>query len=143
MKKEQFDQMLAQASKDVQALNREIARICPKPEELSTKSVKERIRQDKNPLMNKLESEWFEKLKTFFPSRIIRPQSLRFRLANGLWYKPDFTSIDMKMAWEVKGPFAHRGGFENLKMAAACYTEWKWRLVWKENGRWMDQEILP
>lgn len=33
MKKEHFDQMLAKASKSVQALNRDLARVCPKPHE--------------------------------------------------------------------------------------------------------------
>lgn len=105
---------------------------------------KKRLRQDSKPLLNKLETEFFNWLKAFYPSAVIRPQAKRYRLANGIWYKPDFTAIlQQEWAWEVKGPHAFRGGFENLKVAAATYPEIKWTLVWKQDGRWEHQEILP
>lgn len=104
-----------------------------------------RLRQDSKPLLNNLETEFFNWLKAFYPSAIIRPQAKRYRLANGIWYKPDFTALMLgrECAWEVKGPHAFRGGFENLKVAAATYPEIKWVLVWKQDGRWQEQEILP
>ncbi len=105
-----------------------------------------RIRQSTKPEMNKLESEFMAYLKAFYPSWTFHPQALRFKLGNGIWYKPDVVccNFDGKVAcWEVKGPFAHRGGFENLKVAAHKYPEIKWTLVWKENHRWVDQPILP
>ena len=51
--------------------------------------------------------------------------------------KSDFLSV------EVKGPHAFRRGFENLKMAAHKYPWIKWVLVWKENGEWREQTVLP
>lgn len=110
---------------------------------------KKRVRQDPKPLMNKLEAEWFQVLKTpgFVKGRIenLRAQSKRYRLGNGIWYKPDFTgTVDLReTAWEVKGPHAFRGGFENLKVAASLYPEMIWVLVWKDGGQWQTQEILP
>lgn len=108
-----------------------------------------RIRQSTKPLMNKLETEWHDMLK--LRHRIVVAQSLRFMLGNGIWYKPDFIawpsgleSQDIRMrAFEVKGPFAHRGGFENLKVAAHKYPQIKWTLVWKEDGKWKEQTVLP
>jgi hypothetical protein len=111
---------------------------------------KKRIRQSTKPLMNKLENEFFVHLVPPFDHNGYRivPQSVRFMLANGLWYKPDFLKIgddtDAPMvAYEVKGPHSFRGGFENLKMAAHQYPWIKWILVWKENGQWQEQTILP
>ena len=105
-----------------------------------------RIRQSAKPLMNKLESEWMNRLAhTEFSS--IRAQSKRFKLGNGIWYKPDFTAINdetnRETAWEVKGPHAFRGGFENLKIAAGLFDEIDWILVWKESGQWKQQKVLP
>lgn len=120
---------------------------------------KKRIRQSSKPLMNKLESQWYEQLKMVFPQEInrIRVQAFRVKLASGTWYKPDFflmrdpgvtvnydfPSKDRVIAWEVKGPHAFRGGKEFLKIAAYQYPEIKFVLVWKENGQWVTQEILP
>jgi len=113
---------------------------------------KKRLRQDSKPLLNKLESEWFAFHRNLFPNcPPIRPQSKRYKLANGLWYKPDFTCsaypCDMEplreTAWEIKGPFVFRGGFENLKMAAAAWPEVRFILTWKEQGEWCRQIILP
>lgn len=104
-----------------------------------------RVRQSKKPLMNKLETEWSQWLKETFPSNPIVPQAIRFRLGNGNWYKTDFVmfSPDCVVAYEVKGKHAFRGGFENLKVAASLYPWIKWCLVWKQDGQWMEQEILP
>lgn len=108
-----------------------------------------RIKQCSKPLLNALESEWLGVLA--LRHKIIACQSLRFMLANGLWYKPDFVawpvgleSQDTRMrAFEVKGPHAFRGGFENLKMAAHKYPQIKWTLAWKEDGQWCEQQVLP
>lgn len=108
-----------------------------------------RIRQSSKPLLNKLEAEWYEVLKLRF--RITAMQAIRFRLGNGIWYKPDFMawpvgleSQDSRMrAFEVKGPHAFRGGMENLKVAANQYRQIVWVLVWKEQGQWKEQIVLP
>jgi hypothetical protein len=104
-----------------------------------------RIRQDSKPLMNKLEMEWFNRLGGMASTRNLRAQAIRVKLANGLWFKVDITCIiDGKMTcFEVKGSFAFRGGFENLKSAASLFPEWDWFLVWKDDGQWKSQKVLP
>ena len=112
----------------------------------ATHRPQKRIRQSQKPLMNKLEQEWFDHLVSTFPKLWFCPQTTKFKLGNGIWYKPDITCPYFNgifTCWEVKGPFAHRGGFENLKVAASKYPEFKWILVWKENGQWKEQTVLP
>lgn len=106
---------------------------------------KKRIRQSSKPLLNKLETEFLHWIKDEYPTAVIWSQALRFRLANGLWYKPDFVGDfgGEVYVYEVKGPHAFRGGFENLKMAATAYPAWTWKLVWKEGSRWMEQIVRP
>lgn len=105
--------------------------------------IGKRIRQGQKPLLNKLEAAWFEALKRTNPSA--RPQAMKFRLGNGIAYKPDFVDLTVRpvTCWEVKGPHAFRGGFENLKVAASLYQDVRWILVWRESGRWQQQEVLP
>lgn len=115
-----------------------------------------RIRQDGKPLLNKLEGEFLAELSRFHPGATVWKQALRWRLGNGIWYKPDFAAfVDYYLSpglpakvrrlccWEVKGPHAFRGGFENLKVAAGLYPNVRWSLVWKDGGRWQEQEVLP
>lgn len=104
-----------------------------------------RIRQSSKPVLNKLEQEWFEWLLRCYSTEIVFPQAIRFKLGNGIWYKPDFVTFGPLgvCAFEVKGPFSHRGGFENLKVAASKYTKITWTLVWKEQGQWKEQIVLP
>lgn len=104
-----------------------------------------RIRQSSKPLLNALEREfqaYYEKLT----GHTLIPQSLRFMLGNGIWYKPDFILHCPTMglaAFECKGPHSFRGGFENLKVAAHKYPFILWTLVWKEGGQWKEQIVLP
>lgn len=111
------------------------------------KKPKRRIRQSSKPLMNKLETEWYHVLKSAYPPECpVFSQAIRFRLGNGIWYKPDFIVFGTGQAYgyEVKGPHAFRGGFENLKVCASLYREIKWYLVWKGDlGQWQEQTILP
>jgi len=104
-----------------------------------------RIRQSQKPLLNKLEQECLEWLRLRYDDADIFKQAIRFMLANGHWYKPDFVTWDehCTIGWEVKGPFAHRGGFENLKVAAHQYRRMCWVLLWKEKGEWQQQSVLP
>ncbi len=108
--------------------------------------IGKRIRQETKPLMNRLEQEWFDRISGTARFEHVRAQSKRFKLGNGIWFKPDATGIDVmtgaETAWEVKGPFAFRGGFENLKVAAGLYPEIEWVLVWKEKGEWKVQRVL-
>lgn len=103
-----------------------------------------RLRQDHKPLMNKLEREYYDRFLRNETDLCI--QAVRFKLANGLWYKPDFFCPHLTsnpIGIEVKGPHAFRGGFENLKMAAHQYPWIKWVLVWKDQGQWQEQTVLP
>lgn len=110
-----------------------------------------RVRQDRS-VPNKLESEWGQKLKSDFPGECFRFGERRYKLANGVWYKPDWTCSNHlpvgsildanETAWEVKGPHAWRGGLEFLKIAAHEWPEVRWILVWKENGVWHDQIVV-
>lgn len=104
-----------------------------------------RMRQSHTPKLNQLELEFRVVVNQAHPTTSIHEQAKRYRLANGLWYKPDFTAIidGREWAWEVKGPKVFRGGFENLKAAASCWPEVRWFLVWKDqSGRWLEQEVL-
>lgn len=137
-------------------LNIDVARQLLYGKDPVSKPVKgKRIRQDRKG-MNKLESEWLEVLKRQFPNEQFRFGERRYLLANGIWYKPDFTCQFhewpeershshrwKETAWEVKGPKSWRGGFENLKVAAHNWPEVRWVLVWKEDGEWNEQEVLP
>jgi len=106
-----------------------------------------RIRQSQKPKMNKLETEALAWLQACYPGNEFKPQAKRYELATGHWYKPDFTtagkSFSTETAFEVKGPHAFRGGFENLKVAARVWPEVRWILMWKESGVWKQQTILP
>lgn len=115
---------------------------CPNKDcSLAPTAPTKRIRQDQKPLLNKLEQEYFNLF--LFNERNVCSQSVRFMLANGLWYKPDFFCPYRMVGIEVKGPHAFRGGFENLKMAAHQYPWIKWLLVWKHDSDWQEQTVLP
>lgn len=110
-----------------------------------------RMRQDHKPLLNELEQRWFDKLKADYPGEDFLPQCLRLKLGNGIWYKPDIICFQHYCpefehsrftAWEVKGPNAWRGGFENLKVAANQYPAVLFMMVWEDNG-WNGQEVIP
>jgi hypothetical protein len=120
----------------------------PAPDRPSTakeQPAKKRIRQSAKPLLNKLETEFLAYLRGQFPDAPIHAQAFRFRLANGLHYTPDLVvwADGWLTCYEVKGPHAFRGGFENLKSAANRFVEIAWRLAWKESGRWQIQQVLP
>lgn len=105
--------------------------------------IPKRIRQSSRPLLNKLEQEWYDRHRDVFG--FISIQAIRFKLGNGIWYKPDFVVWGEAgiYGYEIKGPHGFRGGFENLKVAAFLYRKIEWWLTWKENGEWKEQQILP
>lgn len=108
-----------------------------------------RLRQDPKPLMNKLETEYFNYLNArLCHEPTLRPQARRYKLANGAWYKPDITACvnGRETAWECKGPKQMKSmarAMLTIKVAAHNWPEVRWMLVWKEQGRWMEQEVLP
>jgi hypothetical protein len=102
-----------------------------------------RIRQSRDKL-NVLETRWQAQLSVMYGTAPIFAQAVRFRLANGIWYKPDFVvALAQWHCYEVKGPKSWRGGFENLKVAATQYPSLCWILVWEQDGEWHDQQVLP
>ncbi len=122
----------------------------PAKESMPSAKPAKRIRQDSKPLMNELETSFHERLKDMFPcnqvtTNDVTTQAIRFRLGNGIWYKPDFVvfSQDGIRAYEVKGQHAFRGGFENLKVAASLYRAIRFKLVWQDGHQWKEQEVLP
>jgi hypothetical protein len=108
-----------------------------------------RIRQSSKPKMNKLETEWLQVLQSAYDGCPILCQAVKLELATGLWYTPDFfvsASVsypEKSIAWEVKGPHAFGGALEKLKMAARVHPWCKFYLVWKLDGAWKEQEVLP
>lgn len=110
-----------------------------------------RIRQSNKPLMNKLEEEFYGRIRNLYPNYPpVRPQGKTYRLANGVRLTPDFSCSTWpsetgmrETCWEVKGPRAWEDSLIKLKMAATAWPEVRWLLVWKQDGAWMEQEILP
>jgi len=148
---EELKQLFPGASLSTLKRNLEVAgKVLESAEAVVASKVTEkakRLRQDSKPLLNELEKRFQARLQRCFPDYHIRAQAKRYRLANGIWYKPDFTALlkneGREFAWEVKGPHAFRGGFENLKVAASTYPEISWWLAWEEGAGWRQQEILP
>lgn len=103
-----------------------------------------RVRQSSKPLMNKLESEFYLELQRDWPGYSILVQAMKLRLANGVWLCPDFVvcGVRLKM-FEVKGPHMWEDAAVKLKFAATAYRDFDWLLVWKKDGDWHEQEILP
>lgn len=108
----------------------------------SVQPVKNRIRQEKPIKLNKLESDYLDTLRFYYPGKEIICQTVRLRLSNGQWYKPDFFIPHLLMFVETKGPKSFRGGFENLKTAASVHQWAKFRLVWRVSGQWYKQDVL-
>jgi len=109
-----------------------------------------RIRQGEIKL-RPWENEWKASLEASGDWVNVKGQSIRVRLANGAWYKPDITAKlfgqrEALFAWEVKGGKKMKGvakGILALKVAAALYPEIVWILVWKEAGSWRQQIVEP
>jgi hypothetical protein len=156
MKEETFEQFISGSqSKSFRASN---PHLFSGPDSTSPPpKTGKRLRQSTKPLMNKLEQEF----KDYMEDQLchaygdsyceLLPQALRFRLGNGIWYKPDFIFVNplyhtpkiKLLAYEVKGPKSWRGGFENLKIAATLYEWVEWILVWKDNALWRTQLVYP
>jgi hypothetical protein len=119
----------------------------PAPSPAPVGAAKPRVRQSAAPRLNRLETEFARHLAETYPQAAVYAQSLKFRLANGTTYLPDFVSFDgpRPRCWECKGPFAYAGSLEKLKIAAGLYPQIEWTLAWREKGRpgWQSQTILP
>lgn len=106
-----------------------------------------RIRQSSKPLLNKLETEALEYLRRVaaFPELLV-PRALTFRLANGCKYEPDIVALPRNCSltcFEVKGPWMTDDSVVKIKMAATVYKTVVWVMIWKEDGHWLQQQVLP
>ena len=109
-----------------------------------------RIRQAKEPKLNKLEREALEWLKRVYTVYQLEPHAIRLQLANGCNYTPDIIGRpvglpDEKLrAWEVKGKHAWDDSIVKLKVAASTWPQIQFTLIWKDGeGTWQQQEVLP
>lgn len=111
-----------------------------------------RIRQSSKPLMNKLETQYFNLIKDRYPNYPpVRAQAKTFRLCNGVRFTPDLScSIwpveqgpARETCWEIKGPKSWDDAIVKAKMAAHEYPEICWRFAWKHEGKWCEQILLP
>ena len=109
---------------------------------------KKRVKQGEK-LPNKLERDWQRHLEAFYPSLKFHAQRLRFRLANGAWYRVDISCLNFEgrvTCWETKGPREMKNvdrGILTIKFAATAWPEVRFILVWRDKGGWHEQEILP
>jgi hypothetical protein len=136
-------------SESVRRLNPEIygspcafvATVSPEPPK---PRAKKRIRQS-SKTMNKLESEFYGRLKRLW--EVVHYEPMRIKLCNGVVYIPDFMVVGPTgtvVFYETKGnqPIQDDSSVK-IKMAAQQYPRFKFVLVWKENGKWNEQVILP
>jgi hypothetical protein len=84
----------------------------------------------------------------YYRTAWIFPQSIRLMLANGSWYKADFFVFAPSgiYAYECKGPKEGKNvarGLLALKCAAHKYPKIQFMLVWKQDGKWQEQIVLP
>lgn len=117
--------------------------------------VSKRLKQSSEPLMNKLEAEYFAILNAqYLTYPRPRAQAKRYRLGNGVNYTPDFTASSWpddfsdlgfkETAWEVKGKHSWDDAIVKIKMAATVWPEINWWFCWKdERGQWKLQLVLP
>src|SRR4051812_18638354 len=60
------------------------------PAPIADAPAPKRMRQSAKPLMNELETRFFEKITRDYAGSQILVQGVRLELARGHWYKPDF-----------------------------------------------------
>lgn len=114
----------------------------------NSNSVKAKARMDSvlyQDKMNRLEAEWYQRqllLMSAGEVDRITFESMKFRLADGTWYTPDFIVImaDGSIeAHEVKG-FRRDDALVKFKVAAESYPWIRWimveKLPKKRGGGW-------
>ena len=107
-----------------------------------------RIRQDSGPRLNKIEQRWFDFLKATGTVENLSGQAIRFRLANGAWYKGDIAGwiAGRLCVWDTKGGKKMKGVAKahlTMKVVAREWPQVQFFLVWEERGEWRQQLVLP
>jgi len=93
--------------------------------------------------LNKLEKAWLSHLRLLHP--VVRVQALQLKLADDCRYCPDFYVIDPNgqlVFFEVKG-FMRDDALVKLKTAARIFLEFRFVLVMKKNGKWIETPVKP
>lgn len=113
--------------------------------EAKTPRALQPMKQDHGSKMNKLETAFFEYLKTTGSLEDIYPQGITLRLANGCRYTPDFSVFaeECLVCYETKGPFFREDAKIKLKVAAHQYPQIRFYLVQKIEGQWRIEKVLP
>lgn len=109
------------------------------------KPRKKRIRQRSSTGLNKLETEALMWLGETYAHASLRPHAIRLEIANGCYFTPDIVMVrgcDM-ILYEVKGKHAWDDAIVKLKVVARAWPHFNFALIWKEEGRWMEQAIFP
>ena len=107
-----------------------------------------RIRQKAGEALNKTERLFLEWLKQKYPEDqfVVGSQRLRFRLANGAWYKPDNDLWDRETnrltLFEVKGYMRPKDAL-TLKVVASLYPWLTFKIVSRKGSTWEISEVLP
>jgi hypothetical protein len=97
---------------------------------------------DYAPYRSRWEKEYAERLETlrmFGELESWKHEPMRFRLADGAWYKPDFMVIerDGEIAFEEVKGFERPAAILRWKVAADLYPMFVWRMVSKRDGAWI------
>ncbi len=119
----------------------------------TVRAVDKVIRQSSKPKLNKTEQEFGTWLKARYPDSFIVEQGLKFKLCNGVFFTPDcvvFSPMSGTVdAYEVKGErrsdaaWFREDSKLKSKFAAQQFPFIKWVVVWKQNGEWVTQIVLP
>ena len=96
--------------------------------------------------MNKTEERYAHQLELMKKSGLIIDwgfEKLRFRLANGAWFKPDFLIVysDRFEIHEIKGSHFREAGKVRLKIAAELFPWFRWKVVRYENKVWNFEDF--
>lgn len=113
----------------------------------ATPKANRRIRQSQKPLLNKLETEAMAWLRTTYPHFKFQPHCMRLEIANGCWFSPDIVGTcdgtRNVSLHEVKGPMAWDDAIVKLKVVARAWPCFSVSIMWKIDGQWKEQLVLP
>jgi hypothetical protein len=113
--------------------------ITPRGQEAAETKARTMPAVDYAPYRSRWEKEYAAELAASSGVGLWKYEPMRFRLADGAWYKPDFMWIDYsgKIHFdEIKG-FERPAAILRWKVAAELYPMFKWRMLTKRDGAWI------